>query len=159
ALRHALHHRVEACQWADAWRLAADMSFLEAKCRDLGAHEAEADVAWAAERCRTSGDELLRRRFDDLVRALGRESHWLRAAPDAAGALVWNRLRQSGWSTDDLEQQQLLSTGAVFLRVRYLATRESAALTRDLVGHAYGVNACAVTPDGRRVVSASDDTT
>ena len=45
ALRHALIHRVEAGAWADAWRLAADMSFLEAKCRELGAHEAEIDVA------------------------------------------------------------------------------------------------------------------
>jgi WD40 repeat protein len=28
-----------------------------------------------------------------------------------------------------------------------------------LAGHAGGVNACAVTPDGRRVVSASEDST
>ena len=41
ALRHALIHRVEAGAWTDTWRLAADMSFLEAKCRELGAHEAE----------------------------------------------------------------------------------------------------------------------
>jgi len=51
ALRHALVHRVEAGDWADAWHVAADTSFLEAKCRDLGAHEAEADMAWTAERC------------------------------------------------------------------------------------------------------------
>jgi hypothetical protein len=72
ALRHALVHRVEAGAWADAWRLAADTSFLEAKCRELGVHEAEADVAWAAERCRASGGAALRGRFDGLARALGR---------------------------------------------------------------------------------------
>jgi hypothetical protein len=102
ALRHALVHRVEAGGWADAWRLAAEMSFLEAKCRELGVHEAEADVARAAERCRASGDEALRGRFDDLARALGRESHWLRTAPEAIAALVWNRLRLSGWNAGDL---------------------------------------------------------
>ncbi|HEX7836373.1 MAG TPA: AAA family ATPase, partial [Kofleriaceae bacterium] len=159
ALRHALLHRAEAGAWADAWRLASDMTFLEAKCRELGAQDVEADMARTAERCRISGDEALRGRFDDLVRALGRESHWLRLAPEATAALVWNRLRQSGWSPDDLDQQLQLSADARFLRVRQVATRESTALERNLVGHADDVAACAVTPDGRRVVSASRDKT
>ncbi|HWO25377.1 MAG TPA: AAA family ATPase [Kofleriaceae bacterium] len=159
ALHHALTHRAEAGAWADAWRLAADMGFLEAKCRELGVHEAEADVARTAERCRPSGDEALRRRFVDLARALARESHWLREAPEATAALVWNQLRRSGWSTEDLDQQLLLSAGASFLRLRHVATSESPALERNLVGHTASVNACAVTPDGRRVVSASADTT
>ena len=159
ALRHALIHRTEAGEWADTWRLAADLGFLEATCRELGAHEAEADLARVAERCRASGVAALRRQFDDLARAIERESHWLRAAPEATAALLWNRLRQSGWSTDEIEQQVQLPAGSKFLRVRHLATRESPALVRDLVGHTYGVTACAVTPDGRRVVSASDDKT
>jgi NACHT domain len=96
ALRHALSHRADAGEWVDAWRVAADMSFVEAKCRELGAHEAEAEVARAADRCRASGDEALCERFDDLSRALSRESHWLRAAPEATAALVWNRLRRLG---------------------------------------------------------------
>ena len=60
------------------------MGFLEAKCKVLDAHEAETDVERAAERCRASGDEALGERFGDLARALARESHWLRAAPEAA---------------------------------------------------------------------------
>ncbi len=74
ALRHGLIHRVEAGDWAGAWGLAADASFLEAKRRELGAHQAEADVARAAERCRAGGDEALRGRFDDLALALARGS-------------------------------------------------------------------------------------
>jgi len=159
SLRHALLHRVEAGDWAGAWRLAGDMAFLEVKCRELGAHEAETDVARAAERCRASGDEALRRRFDDLARALGRESHWLRAAPEAMAALVWNRLRQSGWDAGEIDRQLQVPAGATFLRVRHLATRESPALVRDLAGHSGSVQACAVTADGRRVVSASSDHT
>jgi hypothetical protein len=159
ALRHALIHRVEADAWADAWRLAADMSFLEAKCRELGAHEAEIDVERVTERCRARGDEALRERFGDLDRALARESHWLRAAPEATAAQVWNRLRQLGWSADELGQQLQIPVGSRFLRVRHVATRASAALVRDLVGHAGAVAACAVTPDGQRVVSASGDQT
>ena len=151
SLRHALLHRVEAGDWANAWRLAGDLAFLEAKCRELGAYEAEADVARAAERCRASGDEALRRRFDDLARALVRESHWLRAAPEATAALVWNRLRQSGWSAVEIDQQLRVPARSTFLRVRHLATRESPTLVRDLVGHAARVTACAVT-DRKSVV-------
>ncbi len=36
---------------------------------------------------------------------------------------------------------------------------ETGQVVATLQGHAGWVNACAVTPDGRRVVSASDDTT
>jgi len=159
AIRHALLHRVEAGEWADAWRLAANISFLEAKCRELGAHEAEADVVRAAERCRASGDETFRERFDDLARALGRESHWLRAAPEATAALMWNRLRLSGWSVDEIDGRLQIPAPARFLRIRHVATRESLALVRDLVGHSASVLACAVTPDGRRIVSGSQDRT
>jgi WD40 repeat protein/nucleoside phosphorylase len=159
ALRHALIHRVEAGAWADAWRLAADMGFLEAKCRELGMHETEADLARTVERCRASGDEALVERFDDLARALARESHWLLTVPEATAALMWNRLRQLGWSADHIGAQIQVPAGSRFLRVQHLTTRESAALVRDLVGHAAPVTACAVTPDGRRVVSASSDNT
>jgi hypothetical protein len=57
------------------------MAFLEAKCRELGAHDADADVARTADRCHVSSDEVLRKRFADLARALGRESHlWLQSS-------------------------------------------------------------------------------
>ena len=37
ALHHALVHRAEAGAWAEAWRVAANATFLEAKCREVGA--------------------------------------------------------------------------------------------------------------------------
>jgi hypothetical protein len=159
ALHHALLHRAEAGAWADAWRVAADVAFLEAKCRELGVHDAETDVARTAARCRASGDEAHGGRFAELARALGRESHWLRAAPEATAALVWNRLRRSGWSASELDAQLRVPEGVAFLRVRHAATRESPALVRDLAGHTDGVTACAVTPDSRHVVSVSWDGT
>jgi len=154
-----LIHRADVSDWRDAWCVAGDLSFLEAKCCELGVHETEADVTRLAERCRTSGDDLLRPRAGDLARALARESHWLRAAPEATAALVWNRLRRFGWSVDELDEQLRVPDGASFLRVRHAHTRESPALVRDLAGHTRWVNACAVTPDGRYVVSASNDQT
>jgi WD40 repeat protein len=159
ALHHALLHRTEAGAWADAWRVAADVAFLEAKCRYLGVDDAEADVARTAARCRASGDEAHGERFAELARALDRESHWLRAAPEATTALVWNRLRRSGWSARELDAQLRVPKEVEFLRVRHAATRESPALLRNLAGHNGYVTACAVTPDGRHVVSASIDHT
>ncbi len=159
ALRHALIHRAEAGDWADAWRLAGDMSFLEAKCRELGVHETEVDIARVAERSQASVDAAIARRLGDLARALRRDSHWLSAAPEATAGLVWNRLRRLGWSADELDKQLRGPHDVGFLRVRHAVTRESPALVRDLVGHTDWVNACAVTPDGRRVVSASYDKT
>jgi WD40 repeat protein len=159
ALRHALIHRAEAGDWAAAWQLASDMSFLEAKCRELGAHETEIDIVRVAERCRASDDAVLFRRFSDLGRALGRESHWLRVMPEAIAPLMWNRLRRLDWSANDLDGQLQVPVKLSFLRVRHVVTRESPALIRNLVGHSAGVTACAVTPDGRRVVSASEDKT
>jgi hypothetical protein len=159
ALRHALVHRAAAGDWADAWRIAGDTSFLEAKCRELGAHEVEADIARVAARSQAGGNATIGQRLSDLARALGRESHWLRAAPEATTAVLWNRLRRSGWNEHDLGSQLRVPVDTAFLRVRHIATRESPALVRDLVGHADKVTACAVTPDGRRVVSASEDKT
>lgn len=59
ALHHALSHRAEAGDWADAWRIVGDLSFLEAKCREIGVHEATIDVEQMAERCRASNDEVI----------------------------------------------------------------------------------------------------
>src|SRR5262249_50008461 len=155
ALRHALIHRAEAGAWSNAWQLAADMSFLEAKCRELGARETEVDVARVAERSRESGGAVLTQRFRDLARGLVRESHWLRVTPEAAAALIWNRLRRSGWSASDLDEELFVPVNASFLRVRHAVTRESSALARDLIGHSGSVTACVITADDRRVVSAS----
>ncbi|MEO7730253.1 MAG: WD40 repeat domain-containing protein [Kofleriaceae bacterium] len=116
-------------------------------------------MARTAARCRANGDEAYRERFIDLAKALGRESHWLRAAPEAMAGLVWNRLRRNGWTASDLDAQLRVPSSADMLRVRHAATRESPTLVRSLEGHTALVRACAVTQDGRYVVSASYDQT
>ena len=160
ALRHAIAHRIEAADWTAVSELACDFGFLQAKCHELGVHDIEADVACAAERCRLHGDAAIGRDLGDLSRALARESHWLHDGPGLLAGQLWNRLRRMGWSAEDLGQRVRVPTeDAEFLRVRHAASRESPALVRDLVGHISQVNACAMIPDGRRVVSASSDKT
>jgi len=157
ALRHALIHRIEGGDWPGAWRIASDTSFLEAKGRELGAHEVEADVTRAAERCRAVGSPVIADRFHDLARALAHESHWLRAEPGATAAVLWNRLRRSGWSAQDLDGQLRIPANHTFLRVRCAATRESPALIRTLIGHRDLVIASDSDAGDGRTTAASDD--
>jgi hypothetical protein len=160
ALRHALAHRTEAGDWLAVARLARDVEFLEVKCRALGVHDVEADVARAAEQCRARGDPSIARELHDVARALARESHWLRDEAGALPAQLWNRLRRMGWSAEELDTRlQLPEESAAFVRVRRAMSRESTALLRDLVGHSAPVTACVVTPDVQSTVSASDDKT
>jgi WD40 repeat protein len=160
ALRHALTHRAEAGDWPAVGKLALDVGFLEAKCRELGVQDVEADVARATERCRALGDAAIGRDLQTLARAVARESHWLHDEPAALAGQLWNRLRRMGWSAEDLDRRVRWPADApAFLRVRHVASRESPALLRDLVGHSSGVYACAITPDGSRVVSAAEDET
>ncbi|HEU4730896.1 MAG TPA: WD40 repeat domain-containing protein, partial [Kofleriaceae bacterium] len=159
ALRHALSHRWEAEQWEQVWRLAGDMSFLEARYRALGSHEVEADIARAADRCRARGEHAIAGRLQDLLRALIRESHWLRTSPGATAGLVWNRLRRSGWSMADLDERLQIPPDAKHLRLQLAKTRESPSLIRDLIGHSGAIYACSMTVDGRYVLSASGDHT
>ncbi|HEX3480658.1 MAG TPA: ATP-binding protein, partial [Kofleriaceae bacterium] len=44
ALRHALLHRIETGDWTEAWRVAGDLAFVEAKCLELGVWEAMSDL-------------------------------------------------------------------------------------------------------------------
>ncbi|HET9624419.1 MAG TPA: AAA family ATPase [Kofleriaceae bacterium] len=156
ALHHALSHRAEAGMWPDVWRIATDTGFLAAKCRELGVDATEADLWRIATRCLVRGDESQGERLVDLAQAVGREAYWLREAPEAIAALLWNRLRRYGWTASELDAE--LRAPADFLRVSQ-ARRERAAAVPALKGHGERVNACAVTPDGRHVVSASDDRT
>ncbi|MDC0747134.1 AAA family ATPase [Polyangium mundeleinium] len=160
ALRHGLIHRVEAADWKAAAGLAANLGYLEAKCRELGPRDAEADVARVAERCRASGDAELCQRLADLARALACESRWLWDAPEALAPLLWNRLRRMRQTEEKIETRLQVPAGATFLRVRCAVPPRSAALVRDLVGHSpHEVIKCAVTPDSKGVVSASFDRT
>jgi WD40 repeat protein len=138
------------------WNVASDPHFLKARCLELGVYELEREIIRVESLCRRAGYLAKADRLSDLAKAIARESHWLRVAPDAIAAILWNRLRRAGWSERDLE---VLRDGASsFLRVRSIATRASSAMIRDLRGHTSEVTACAITSDGR-VVSASRDGT
>lgn len=69
ALRYGISHRAAAGDWADAWRLASDASFLDTKRRELGPRATQSELARTAARCRAAGNAELAGRFDELARA------------------------------------------------------------------------------------------
>lgn len=93
------------------------------------------------------------------VRALCAGARWLRASrpPRRLG-------RHRGSSAAALlikkaKNVQVAPEGVHRLRPRHESSDRSHALTCCLIGHAREVHACAMTPDGRRVVSAARDRT
>jgi hypothetical protein len=153
AVRHGVSHWLKAGQWEQAYRLCTDMRYLMEKCSLTGVLSVEDDLKAAMQESPQYEREVLR----DLHRAIQAESHHLRKDPGALSLLVYNWLRSSGWAGSRIEQTMFFSEGLPPLRLRHpikVGRNE-----RTLAGHVASVPACAVTSDGRRVVSASDDGT
>ena len=97
-----------------------------------------------------------------FARALNREAHNLSQRPDLLWQQLYNRLQ---WEDEPIPSLLALEVpgrsargGPPWLRLRTWV-RESQSLMRTLTGHTDGVRACAVSPDGAFIVSASDDET
>jgi WD40 repeat protein/nucleoside phosphorylase len=154
ALRHAVTHWLEAGEGSRARSLCEDMGYLEAKCREVGVIAVEADLGAVSEKDTGPGRELLR----DLHRAVRAESHWLNRHQEALALLVYNRLLCSGRTREGIEKALRFPLGAPGLRLRH-PVKISGDEIRTLKSHDNKVKGCAVTADGRRVVSASSDRT
>jgi len=95
-------------------------------------------------------------------RALTREAHVLTDEPDLLWQQLYNRLQWEGEGVKQTLASELTRRCAPgarpWLRLK-TPYRESEALIRTLQGHTDRVNACAFSPNGRFIVSASDDKT
>ena len=91
-------------------------------------------------------------------RSLAREAHVLTRQPELLWQQMYNRLQWEGEEVKQVlawELAKLNTSGSMpWLRLD-TPTRESEALIRTLEGHADDVSACAFSPDGRFIVSAS----
>jgi WD40 repeat protein len=100
--------------------------------------------------------------LEAVARALSREAHVLAQRPELTWQQLYNRLQ---WADPPLaeqlaaERQRRSAPGAHPWIHRYTRLRESGALLRILSGHTDQVWACAISPDGAWIVSASRDGT
>ena len=165
--------RLTSAETRDAFRLACagrmaaayeDYATLEEMARKHpGVTPLEGDLLTALGFC-PSDDKSVQPRLQSLLRVLQRESHHLRTwDPIQAPAIFPQQIRNRAFLLG-LEllargaETRLASSGQGHALLRWRASLESPALVRTLSGHGRGVNALALTGDGR-VVSGSDDGT
>ncbi|MGK3969538.1 AAA family ATPase [Sorangium sp. So ce118] len=151
AARHAIAHAIAAGEREKARGLCRDLGLLEGLCREDGPAALE-------ETLRLGAKELEDGELDLMHRAVRAESHWLREAPEALPELVYNRLRSAGWEAERIARTLRFARGLPTIRLRH-PVRMWTGEERTLSGHSGPVNACAVSPDGQRIVSASWDRT
>lgn len=151
-LRYGILHRIEASDWAGVEQLTTDVGFLIQRVYESGTRALENDFAQAAARC---PDPVRRKEWRDMQRAVREEAHWLRRDPDALPSLLYNRLRCMGWPGARISRALPLPQGMPNYRLqRGLGGHE-----RTLQGHASSVYGCAISRDGRFLISASWDRT
>jgi WD40 repeat protein len=153
ALRHGVTHWLKAEQWEQARRLYTDLGYLENRCRVAGVVSVEEALNVAA----TEGPERERKTARALARAIQAGSHVLRTDPEPLTTYVYNWLRCAGWTAERLLAELSFPQGLPELRLRFPVS--VGGNVRTLEGHGAWVTSCAVTPDGRRVLSASWDHT
>jgi WD40 repeat protein len=97
-----------------------------------------------------------------FARALTREAHHLARWPTLMWPQLYNRLQWEGASVAEVLRSEFdrrtTPEAPGWMRSRW-RVRESEALVRTLGGHTSIVTACAISPDGSFIVSASWDRT
>jgi hypothetical protein len=165
--QHLLFHLCQAQSWSEVAETLADLRFLVAKAHVCGVTELEGDLALVAKELLQVNQQEGNSAQQDLSflpevqQQMGRISHLLRQSTALVemGSIVLSYL---GWEEPFAEHRHLLEQA---LPRPYLTTwyafreRSSSALLRTLSGHTDWVNSCAVSPDGRFIVSTSTDHT
>lgn len=154
AARHAVAHRLEAGDVRAAQRLCANTAYLEAKCKELDivSAERELEAVIAASEDDASLD------LAALLAALRAEASRISAHPKALPALLYNRLRCTGWSAERIGQVLGFGGGLPPLRLLH-GVRLGPTPLRAFLGHEKPITACSLSRDGRHVLSASADRT
>jgi hypothetical protein len=152
-LRHGVTHWLKARQWERARGLYTDLVYLEKRCQEAGVLSVEEALKMAG----AEAPEEERKTARDLYRAIQAGSHQVRVEPKRMASHVYNWLRCSGWTAERIESALSFSEGLPPLRLRHPV--RAGGSERTFEGHGTIVTGCAVTPDGRRVVSASWDDT
>jgi WD40 repeat protein len=141
-----------------------DCATLEEHAHERGVDAVQEDLLTALVFSHGANDQT-HARVRSLLQVLRREAHHLRG---------WNRQRQPALLAQQLHNRatalalphlsktaadRLAQLGRPSLDLLWCSLRDSAELELTLSGHRGGVSAVAVTPDGGRAVSASDDGT
>ena len=157
---HLAHHHLQAGAWDALYALLTNFDFLEARCRATSVFDLEADyrltlAAWPPQDAERRG---VLAAFEERLRL---EASRIAQAPEWLFPALYNHLR---WLDAPDGPLHRLCEAAAARRTGYLRSRldprpEPPLWLRSLEGHTDWVNAVAVSPDGRFIVSGSWDNT
>jgi len=154
AIRHAVAHRLEAGAVDAAQRLCTDTGYLEAKCRELDVLSVEREI----EAVIGASEDESALDLTALLAALRAESSRISTHSRSLPALLYNRLRSTGWSAERIESVLTFEPGSPPLRLKH-GVRFGPTPLRTFRGHDKPIVACALTPDGLHALSVSADRT
>ncbi|MEZ4308698.1 MAG: AAA family ATPase [Polyangiaceae bacterium] len=152
SVRHAVAHQMAAGDVDAAQRLCLDTGYLDAKCRetDVVAVEREMEAVIAASEDDGSLD------LTAILAAVRAEAGRITAHPRMLPALLYNRLRSSGWSAQRIEDVLTFESGRLPMRLKH-GVRLGPTPLRTLRGHEKPIVAGIIAPDGLHALSASAD--
>nr|WP_276599251.1 AAA family ATPase [Nannocystis sp. SCPEA4] len=152
ATRYGVLHRIDARMVESASALCCDLDFVAARIDKGSIIDILADLQHVISAL-PEGEP--KRWHQELAHALRKESHWLRE-PELIASALYNRLRNTGWTAEQLEHRLKFPGGPPRLRLRQpVETRDSSQWT--LQDHGAPFTTCAVTPDGRKILSTSNE--
>ncbi len=149
--RHRSHHMGQASLGPGGSPWAADVAMLQSIVRERGPLVLEQRLAGL-------GLDPLQGEFGRvLVAVLQPWSHVLRVEPDALPGLLWNGLLSAGWTRADLQRRLLWPEQRLPpLRLRFPLAAPPR-WHRAFAGHAGEVQGCAITADGKLVLTIGED--
>jgi WD40 repeat protein len=163
---HLAHHHLQAGAWDALYALLTDFDFLEARCQATSVFDLEADyrLALAAWPPQDAERQRVLAAFEERLRL---EEYPIARAPEWLFPALYNHLRWLDAPHGPLHRlceaaaarRQGQNNVLPLLRSRLDPQPEPPLWLRSLEGHTGGVNAVAVSPDGRFIVSGSDDRT
>jgi WD40 repeat protein len=141
------HHLLGAGQREAIDALVTNVRWLRSAIAALGVSSFLEEIALLVERSPTAASQR-------IAHALGHEASWLHQDPEALPGLLYNWLRSAGVPAGELASMFEAARPSIRL-VHPVRLGEE----RVFRGHTEGVNACAYSSDGSRILSASWDNT
>jgi WD40 repeat protein len=163
-LAYLVAHLIRAGNWEGLTAVLTDFDFLDARCRATSVYDLHDDYRMALVRWQgTAQDKAALQRFAQRLRL---ESHHIHRAPELLFPHLYNHLTWLDAPNGPLHRlcerartQATCTPSVGWLRMIQDPKPAPPLWLRSLEGHTDFVNAVAVTPDGQRAVSGSDDRT